>query len=174
MTQHDVLEFLQFTRPTHVHAQRRRELGECWVEVSKAGGAVGFPFLPVGYDEVAPAAEALIAGLDPQRGRLLVATVGGDLAGWLNLRRDPHLLIAHWGTVHHVQTHLAHRGTGVGAALMQGPGTRRGRTWACSSCAWPHVLAWAWRTSTAGSVGRRLAGGPARCGWPTAMTGTRS
>lgn len=86
--------------------------------MSNAGGAVGLPFLPVGYDEVVSVAEVLIAGLDPQRSRLLLATVGGELAGWLNIRRDPLPLVAHWGTVHHVQTHLAHRGTGVGAALM--------------------------------------------------------
>ncbi|WUW20596.1 GNAT family N-acetyltransferase [Streptomyces sp. NBC_01463] len=67
----------------------------------------------------AAAADALIAGLGPQRSRLLLASAGGELAGWLNIRRDPHPLVAHWGTLHHVQTGLAFRGTGTGAALMR-------------------------------------------------------
>jgi GNAT superfamily N-acetyltransferase len=47
-----------------------------------------------------------------------VGMVEGVLAGWLNLRRDPHPLVAHWGTVHHVQTRTAVRGRGIGSALM--------------------------------------------------------
>ncbi|MFI6893617.1 GNAT family N-acetyltransferase [Streptomyces sp. NPDC050256] len=70
------------------------------------------------HEDVAAAADALVAGLDPQRSRLLLATADGALAGWLNVRHDPHPLVAHWGTLHHVQTHLAFRGTGTGAALM--------------------------------------------------------
>ncbi|MEV0915749.1 GNAT family N-acetyltransferase [Streptomyces sp. NPDC049967] len=118
MTPHIDLEFAQFTHPAEVTTECRRELVECWVEVSNAGGAAGFPFLPVSYEEVAPVAEALSDGLDQQCSRLLVATIGGAVAGWLNVRRDPYPLVAHWGTVHHVQTRLAFRGTGVGASLM--------------------------------------------------------
>ncbi len=43
----------------------------------------------------------------------------GELAGWLNVRRDPFKLISHWGTVHHVQTRTAIRGRGVGRAFMK-------------------------------------------------------
>lgn len=92
---------------------------ECWIDVSNAGGAAGFPFPPVDAAEVGAAAEGIIGGLAPSRSRLLIATLGGALAGWLNIRRDPHPLIAHWGTLHHVQTRPDVRGNGVGAALMR-------------------------------------------------------
>ncbi|MFJ3974165.1 GNAT family N-acetyltransferase [Streptomyces sp. NPDC090021] len=46
------------------------------------------------------------------------ATAGGALAGWLVIRRDPHPLVAHCGTVNHVQTHPRFRCRGIGSALM--------------------------------------------------------
>lgn len=50
--------------------------------------------------------------------RLLVARAKGELVGWLHVRRDPFELIAHWGTLHHVQTRPTARGRGYGSALM--------------------------------------------------------
>ncbi|MFB7586350.1 GNAT family N-acetyltransferase [Streptomyces sp. NPDC056169] len=94
-------------------------LTACWIEVSDAGGAAGFPFPPVDPAEVAAAVDRIVTGLDPGHSRLVVATVGGAVAGWLNLRRDPHPLVAHWGTLHHVQTRLHVRGRGIGAALVR-------------------------------------------------------
>ena len=44
--------------------------------------------------------------------------MSGALAGWVALSRDPGPLIAHWGIVSHLQTQLAHRGQGIGSALM--------------------------------------------------------
>jgi GNAT superfamily N-acetyltransferase len=90
----------------------------CWVGVTNAGGAAGFPFPPVTTSEVAPAADQLIADLSPQRSRLLLALVDGELAGWVNIRRDPHPVTLHWGSIHHLQTHTAFRSRGIGAALM--------------------------------------------------------
>lgn len=54
-----------------------------------------------------------------RRNRLLTATLNDELAGRLDARRDPNPLIAHWGTLRHVQTHLAVRGQEVGAALVR-------------------------------------------------------
>ncbi|WP_406386921.1 GNAT family N-acetyltransferase [Streptomyces sp. NBC_01618] len=34
------------------------------------------------------------------------------------LNRDPYRLVEHWGTVHHLQTHPAFRGRGIGSALV--------------------------------------------------------
>jgi GNAT superfamily N-acetyltransferase len=34
------------------------------------------------------------------------------------LSRDPSPLIAHWGVVSHLQTHLVRRNAGIGSALM--------------------------------------------------------
>ncbi|GAA3699425.1 GNAT family N-acetyltransferase [Nonomuraea antimicrobica] len=118
MTSKNAPELRQFWHRDQIDAELSRELIDCWVEVSNAGGAVGFPFPPVTADEVGPAAERLFAGLHPDRSRLVLAMVDGVLAGWLNVRRDPHPLVAHWGTLHHVQSHPAFRGRGVGSALM--------------------------------------------------------
>ncbi|MFI6453706.1 GNAT family N-acetyltransferase [Streptosporangium amethystogenes] len=118
MRHEETLEFLQITSPHEMSSDLRRKMLECWVTVTNAGGAAGFPFPPVTLDQVAVVADRLIAGLAPQRSRFLLASVDGTLAGWLNVRRDTNPLIAHWGTVHHVQTHTGFRGKGVGAALM--------------------------------------------------------
>jgi GNAT superfamily N-acetyltransferase len=74
---------------------------------------------PVGHADVAPVLDRLVAGLSPRRLRMVVAQVDGLLAGWLTLVGDPHPLIAHVGTVHHVQTRAERRGRGVGSALMR-------------------------------------------------------
>ncbi|MCH0541763.1 GNAT family N-acetyltransferase [Streptomyces sp. MUM 203J] len=108
----------QFTCPGDVPLRLRQALTACWVEVTNAGGAAGFPFPPVDAAEVAPALDRIVGLLSPDTGRLLTATADGDLVGWLSLRRDPGRLIAHWGTVHHVQTRPDVRGRGIGRALM--------------------------------------------------------
>lgn len=40
----DLLTFQQLASPSDVTAQLRHALAECWVEVTNAGGAAGFPF----------------------------------------------------------------------------------------------------------------------------------
>jgi len=116
-TRHD-LDIIQLTHPGDVDPAIREELTECWIAVTNAGGAAGFPFPPVDASHVAPAVDALAARLDPRRARILLARVNGALAGWVLLSRDPNPLVAHWGTVNHVQTQPAYRGQGIGSALM--------------------------------------------------------
>jgi GNAT superfamily N-acetyltransferase len=121
MTVPDSREFLQITWPHEVTADLRRQLVDCWTAVINVGGAVIAPGIPLPFvsaRDVGRAAERLIAGLDPERARLLVATMDGTLAGWLIIRRDPHPPIAHCGVVNHVQTHPRFRRQGIGAALM--------------------------------------------------------
>ncbi len=108
----------QLTSPDQVSPGLRQELIDCWITVSNAGGAVGFPFPPVDATDVAPAADRLIDGLNPGRSRLLIARTGDTLAGWVHLQRNPYPLIAHWGTISHLQTLPACRGQGIGGALM--------------------------------------------------------
>lgn len=112
------LNLVQHTRPQNVSAALNQQLANCWREVSDAGGAAGFPFPPVAPEEVAAATARIVATLDPKRSRLLTAWKERELIGWLNIRRDAHPLVAHWGTLHHVQTRLSVRGCGVGTALM--------------------------------------------------------
>ncbi|MFH9723304.1 GNAT family N-acetyltransferase [Streptomyces sp. NPDC017254] len=113
------VELRQISSPDGVSPELRQELVDCWIEVTNAGGAAGFPFPPIGASMAAPALDGLVAGLDPATSRLVIASVDGGLAGWLNVRRDPFALVAHWGTVHHVQTRTGLRGRGIGAALMR-------------------------------------------------------
>jgi GNAT superfamily N-acetyltransferase len=116
-TRHD-LDITQLTHPDDAHPAVRQELTGCWIAVTNSGGAAGFPFPPVNADHVAPAVDALAARLDPQRNRVLLARINGALAGWVALSRDLSPLIAHWGTVNHLQTQPAHRNQGIGSALM--------------------------------------------------------
>ena len=60
------------------------QLLSCWRDVSNAGGAVGFPFLPDTTGQVRAAIDALIGSLDPSLNRILVATVDQRLAGWFS------------------------------------------------------------------------------------------
>jgi GNAT superfamily N-acetyltransferase len=113
------LNIAQLTCPDDADPVVRREMTGCWIEVTNAGGAAGFPFPPVGPGQVAPAVGALAAGLEPGSRRILVARDGGTLAGWVALSRDPSPLIAHWGTVNHLPTRPGQRGRGVGSALMR-------------------------------------------------------
>ena len=107
------------TDPAEVTPECRRALIVCWRDVANAGGAVGFAeLLPVTDDDVAPVVDELVSGLDPRLGRLLVATRGEDLAGWLLLTGNASPVIAHWGRVTRLQTALPARGTGVARALM--------------------------------------------------------
>jgi GNAT superfamily N-acetyltransferase len=118
MTIHRDLDVIQLTYPGEAGPAVRQELTACWIAVTNAGGAAGFPFPPVNASHVAPAVDALAARLDLERCRILLARIDGSLAGWVVLSRDPYPLIAHWGTVNHLQTQLAHRSRGVGSALM--------------------------------------------------------
>jgi GNAT superfamily N-acetyltransferase len=118
MTRPD-LDLIQLRHPSDADPAVRQELTSCWIAITNAGGAAGFPFPPVDASHVAPAVDALADRLDPRRTRILLARVNGNLAGWVALSRDPKPLIAHWGIVHHLQSQLAHRDQGIGSALMR-------------------------------------------------------
>jgi GNAT superfamily N-acetyltransferase len=115
--EHD-LSLLQYTDPNEVTQTLRRQLIDCWIDVTNDGGAAGFPFPPVSEHQVASVTDALINSLDPHRTRLLVAMRDDTLAGWVVLHRDTNPLVAHWGSIKHLQTHPTHRRKGLGAALM--------------------------------------------------------
>ncbi|MFE2940121.1 GNAT family N-acetyltransferase [Streptomyces sp. NPDC059255] len=118
MPHETLFDFVQITDPHDVHPELRQELIDCWIAVTNAGGAAGFPFPPVGADDVVPVADKLLGRLDPQQSRLLIARSDNVLAGWVVLNRDPYRLVGHWGTVHHLQTHPHWRGRGIGVALV--------------------------------------------------------
>ncbi|MFI6093695.1 GNAT family N-acetyltransferase [Streptomyces sp. NPDC051218] len=108
-----------FSSPDDVSHALRQALIECWIEVTNAGGAAGFHVPPIDARHATPAVDALVGRLAPVASRLVTAWLDEELVGWLNVRRDPSELVAHWGTLHHVQTRTAVRGLGVGSALMR-------------------------------------------------------
>lgn len=118
MTTSQDLRIAQLTHPEEADQATREELVACWIAVTNAGGAAGFPFPPVNASHVAPAVDALAARLDPRRSRIALARVDGALAGWVVLSRETSPLIGHWGTVNHLQTQVAQRNRGIGSALM--------------------------------------------------------
>ncbi|GAA3961816.1 hypothetical protein GCM10023085_50340 [Actinomadura viridis] len=111
-------DLIQLSDRSDVTPGLRRDLVDCWVQVTRGGGAAGFPFPPVAENDLAPVLDALIARLRPDRERLLVALHGTVPVGWAHLSRDPNPLIPHWGAVNHLQTLPTHRKRGVGTALM--------------------------------------------------------
>ena len=106
------------TAPERVDARMQAQLRECWHEVSNAGGAVGFPVLPVSEEDVQVAVHSVVRSLRCPENRLLVATVDRGLAGWLFLAGNPGPVTAHWARVSRLQTGLAFRGTGIGSSLL--------------------------------------------------------
>src|ERR1700752_2593964 len=104
MTPRRDLDISQLTHSGAAGPAVRLELTACWIAVTNAGGAAGFPFPPVNAGHVAPAGDALAAPLDPRHSRILLARINGALAGWVALSRDSNPLIAPWGTVNHLQT----------------------------------------------------------------------
>ena len=97
----------------------RAELLACWVDVSNAGGAVGF-VPPVGVEDVAPVLDRLLEGVTSGRDVLCVLTVDGATAGFAALVGSSSPLRRHWGTVLRVQVHPSRQGAGLGRALMEG------------------------------------------------------
>lgn len=119
MTGHHDFAIIQVKHPHDADAGIRQMMTDCWITVTNAGGAAGFPFPPVDARQVAPAVDHLAEQLDPQRCRILIATDSGALRGWVVLSRGASPLIAHWGTVNHLQTHPEHRNRGIGSALAR-------------------------------------------------------
>ncbi|WP_282697577.1 GNAT family N-acetyltransferase [Streptomyces sp. CC208A] len=119
MTSERVPDLVQVTDRREVTSGLRRQLIDCWIAVTNAGGAAGFPFPPVQDGDVAPVMDRILDRLHPDRSRLITARFGDALAGWVVLNRDPYRLVEHWGTVNHLQTRTEFRGQGVGSALMR-------------------------------------------------------
>ena len=97
----------------------RTAMLRCWVDVSNAGGAVGF-VPPVTPEDVEPALEHLLEGLRARGDVLVVLTVDGALAGFAGLVTSAHVLKKHWATVLRVQIHPDYQKRGLGRMLLEG------------------------------------------------------
>jgi GNAT superfamily N-acetyltransferase len=96
----------------------RERVVALWVEVTNAGGAVGF-VAPVRAGDVRPVAqaafEAVAAGID----RLVVGFDEGELVALFFLVDNRFALAAHWRTLKRVMVRPGSQGRGYGAALMR-------------------------------------------------------
>jgi len=90
-----------------------------WVEVTNAGGAVGF-VAPTTADQVLPTAEASFAGVTDGLDHLLIGTdSGGRLIGLLFVTDNRFALKDHWRVLKRVMVAPGNQGRGYGAAIMR-------------------------------------------------------
>ncbi|MFD1930687.1 GNAT family N-acetyltransferase [Nonomuraea mangrovi] len=106
------------------------DLLDCWVDVTNAGGAVGW-VPPVSADDIGPTATTTFAACADGGPDTLVVGFDDDgrVACWAVLVSTGHSLMTHWRTVMRVMVHPKHQGEGYGGELMRAvaeAGTRLG------------------------------------------------
>ena len=94
------------------------QIVDLWVDVTNAGGAVGF-VAPVTAADVRPTAEETFADLTEGPDRLLVGYEGDRLVGILIIGDNRFHLKAHWRVLKRVMVHPDTQGRGYGVALMR-------------------------------------------------------
>jgi GNAT superfamily N-acetyltransferase len=96
----------------------RAQIVALWVDVTNAGGAVGF-VAPVSEDAVRPVADAALAGVASGVDRLLIGVDDERLVALLFLTDNRFVLKAHWRVLKRVMVVPGSQGRGYGAALMR-------------------------------------------------------
>ena len=96
----------------------RAEIVALWVDVTNAGGAVGF-VPPVTAADVQPTADAAFQAVASGADRLLVGFDGGRLVALLFVSDNGHNLKNHWRTLKRVMVTPDSQGLGYGGALMR-------------------------------------------------------
>jgi GNAT superfamily N-acetyltransferase len=173
MTGHHDFGITQVTHPHDADAAIRKQMTDCWIAVSNAGGAAGFPFPSVDARQVAPAVDHVASRLDPQQSRILLALDSGTLTGWVAMSRDANPLIAHWGTVNHLQTQPEYRSRGIGSALIHELRRIARDEMGSNNSISLSAAELGSKTSTPGSAGERQDGGQASSVWLPTTPGTR-
>jgi dUTP pyrophosphatase len=92
-------------------------LVQVWAGVSNAGGAVGFVG-PVTADDVRPVAAAALERVARGSDDIAVAFMDGAVVGLGFLATNDWPPYRHWGMIRRLQRHPAHRGQGIGDALL--------------------------------------------------------
>lgn len=109
---------LRFVLDPELNAALREQILDLWVDVTNAGGAVGF-VAPVTAAEVRPMAEATFADIADGPDRLLVGYEGDRLVGILIIADNRFHLKTHYRVLKRVMVHPDTQGHGYGAALMR-------------------------------------------------------
>lgn len=106
-------------RVVQVDDDLRAWMLSCWVDVTNAGGAVGF-VPPVGPDDVRPALEDALAGVAAGTTTAGLLRVDGERAGFAFIVGSANPLFRHWATVLRLQVHPRFQGRGAGRVLLDG------------------------------------------------------
>lgn len=109
---------LRFVLDPDLTPALREQILDLWVDVTNAGGAVGF-VAPVTAAEVRPMAEATFADIADGPDRLLVGYEGDRLVGILIIADNRFHLKTHYRVLKRVMVHPDTQGHGYGAALMR-------------------------------------------------------
>src|SRR4051812_31299545 len=96
----------------------RERIVALWVDVTNAGGAVGF-VAPVTADAVRPVADAALAAVTEGVDHLLVGLDDGELVALLFVVDNRFVLKDHWRVLKRVMVVPQSQGRGYGAALMR-------------------------------------------------------
>ncbi|GIM71778.1 N-acetyltransferase [Winogradskya consettensis] len=118
MARNDGRMALSFVVDPVLSSALRDEVVQLWVDVTNAGGAVGFVG-PVTVDEVRPVAEAAFAGVESGIDRLVVGLDDGRVVALLFVVDNRFGLKAHWRVLKRVMVLPGSQGLGYGAALMR-------------------------------------------------------
>jgi GNAT superfamily N-acetyltransferase len=89
-----------------------------WVEVTNAGGAVGF-VPPVTADDVRPTADVTLDAVAAGRDHLLAGFEGDKLTALLFIVDNGHALKDHWRVLKRVMVTPGSQGRGYGVAIMR-------------------------------------------------------
>ena len=97
-----------------------RRLVEIWVDVSNAGGAVGFPPPPpeVTIEDVAPVAEKAFRSIREGSDHIVVAYLRNSAVGFAFLEHRPGPLFRHWATIKRLQIAPSFQQRGYGQQLL--------------------------------------------------------
>ncbi|MET8836714.1 GNAT family N-acetyltransferase [Micromonospora sp. NPDC004540] len=109
---------LRFVLDPDLTPELREQIIALWVDVTNAGGAVGF-VAPVTEAEVRPTAAATFAAISDGPDRLLLGYEGDRLVGVLIIADNRFHLKTHWRVLKRVMVHPDTQGRGYGAALMR-------------------------------------------------------
>ncbi|WP_346536168.1 GNAT family N-acetyltransferase [Micromonospora sp. DPT] len=109
---------LRFVLDPDLTPDLRERIVDLWVDVTNAGGAVGF-VAPVSAGEVGPVAERTLADIADGPDRLLVGYEGDRLVAVLIFADNRFHLKTHWGILKRVMVHPDTQGRGYGLDLMR-------------------------------------------------------